>query len=635
MAINIKKNNQLSQMSALMSNKNIKSIYVKIDNETTCVWGDDLADSLFTYTIQNNSATITGLNPNNQFSGNLSIPNKIKGVPVTAIGSSAFKNNKNIMGITIGSNIIGVSDHAFDGCTSLTSITVAEGNTKYHSSGNCLIETASNTLVLGCKTSVIPSDGSVTSIGGYAFEGCTGLTNITIPDNVTSIGNSAFFGCTGLINITIPGSVTNISDNAFAYCSGLTSVTISGSVTYIGWYAFRNCTGLTSITIPDSVTNIGGYAFAYCTMLTTVTIPGSVTNIGDAAFTGCNKISNIYGSSSTIAAVLKSGGSRAVHIHIVFGTTIIYNAFKNRTEITEVTIGDSIQTIGVNAFYGCTRLTNVVVPDNVTTINDGAFRNCTSLYSITLPFVGMGDNATSDYKKVFGYIFGYTDTTSSSTEVEGATNQYYSTKYDGTPSRFYWYYIPSSLKKVILSDNATGVGVVGFKKCNNITQIIIGSNVRSLGQSDFALCEQLSNVTVSKNNNTYSSVDGILYNSNATRLIFAPAAYEGTLIIPSGVTSIDWYAFSGCRKIKNITIPDSMTIIDKNAFSGCWGLTTVTIPDSVTSIGKEAFNNCTILTSITFKGTKAQWNAISKEPYWNYNTGNYTIHCTDGDIPKQ
>lgn len=566
MAINIKKNNQLSQMSALMSNKNIKSIYVKIDNETTCVWGDDLADSLFTYTIQNNSATITGLNPNNQFSGNLSIPNKIKGVPVTAIGSSAFKNNKNIMGITIGSNIIGVSDHAFDGCTSLTSITVAEGNTKYHSSGNCLIETASNTLVLGCKTSVIPSDGSVTSIGGYAFEGCTGLTNITIPDNVTSIGNSAFFGCTGLINITIPGSVTNISD---------------------------------------------------------------------AAFTGCNKISNIYGSSSTIAAVLKSGGSRAVHIHIVFGTTIIYNAFKNRTEITEVTIGDSIQTIGVNAFYGCTRLTNVVVPDNVTTINDGAFRNCTSLYSITLPFVGMGDNATSDYKKVFGYIFGYTDTTSSSTEVEGATNQYYSTKYDGTPSRFYWYYIPSSLKKVILSDNATGVGVVGFKKCNNITQIIIGSNVRSLGQSDFALCEQLSNVTVSKNNNTYSSVDGILYNSNATRLIFAPAAYEGTLIIPSGVTSIDWYAFSGCRKIKNITIPDSMTIIDKYAFSGCWGLTTVTIPDSVTSIGKEAFNNCTILTSITFKGTKAQWNAISKEPYWNYNTGNYTIHCTDGDIPKQ
>lgn len=589
MAINIRKNNQLSQMSALMSNKNIKSIYVKIDNEATCVWGDDLADSLFTYTIQNNSVTITGLNPNNQFSGNLSIPNKIKGVPVTAIGSSAFKNNKNIMGITIGSNIIGVSYHAFDGCTSLTSITVAEGNTKYYSSGNCLIETASKTLVLGCKTSVIPSDGSVTSIGGYAFEGCSGLTSITIPESVTSID----------------------------------------------YYAFRGCSSLTSITIPNSVTSIGTYAFAYCTMLTTVTIPGSVTSIGDAAFTGCNKISNIYGSSSTIAAVLKSGGSRDVHIYIVFGTTIIYNAFKNRTEITEVTIGDSIQTIGVNAFYGCTRLTNVVVPDNVTTINDGAFRNCTSLYSITLPFAGMGINANSDFQRVFGYIFGYTDTTSSSTEVEGATNQYYSTKDDGTPSRFYWYYIPSSLKKVILSDNATGVGVVGFKKCNNITQIIIGSNVRSLGQSDFALCEQLSNITVSKNNNTYSSIDGILYNSNATTLIFAPAAYEGTVIIPSGVTSIGWYAFSGCRKIKNITIPDSMTIIDKYAFSGCWGLTTVTIPDSVTSIGKEAFHNCSGLTSITFNGTKAQWNAISKEPYWNYNTGNYTIHCTDGDILKQ
>lgn len=590
MAINIRKNNQLSQMSALMSNKNIKSIYVKIDNETTCVWGDDLADSLFTYTIQNNSATITGLNPNNQFSGNLSIPNKIKGVPVTAIGSAAFKNNKNIMGITIGSNIIGVSDHAFDGCTSLTSITVAEGNTKYHSSGNCLIETASNTLVLGCKTSVIPSDGSVTKIDAWAFVGCSNLTIITIPNSVTEIGG----------------------------------------------YAFERCSKLTDITIPDSVTRIGWHAFDGCTGLTTVTIPGSVTNIGDAAFTGCNKISNIYGSSSTIAAVLKSGGSGAVHIHIVFGTTIVYNAFKDRREITEVTIGDSIQTIGVNAFYGCTRLTNVVVPDNVTTINDGAFRNCTSLYSITLPFAGMGDNATHDYQKVFGYIFGYTDTTSSSTEIDGATNQYYSTKYDGvTPSRYYWYYIPSSLKKVILSDKATGVGVVGFRKCNNITHIIVGSNIRALDQKDFAFCEQLSNITVSKNNNTYSSVDGILYKSNTTQLIFAPAAYEGTLTIPSGVTNIWQYAFSGCSKIKNITIPDSMTIINMNAFSGCTGLTSVTIGNNVTSIGNYAFRYCSSLTSITFNGTQAQWNAISKEPYWNYDTGNYTIHCTDGDIPKQ
>ena len=114
MAIYIKKNNQIEQNTALMSNKTIKSIYVKQGNEdAVCVWGDDLADSLFTYTIQNNSVTITGLNPNNQFSGNLSIPNKIKGVPVTAIGSSAFKNNKNIIGITIGENIQNISNTAF------------------------------------------------------------------------------------------------------------------------------------------------------------------------------------------------------------------------------------------------------------------------------------------------------------------------------------------------------------------------------------------------------------------------------------------------------------------------------------------------------------------------------------------
>ena len=104
----------------------------------------------------------------------------------------------------------------------------------------------------------------VSSIGNSAFNGCTGLTSITIPNSVTFIGNSAFNGCTGLTSITIPNSVTSIGNSAFSSCTGLTSISIPNSVTSIGNSAFSGCTGLTSITIPNSVKNIGVAAFSGC-----------------------------------------------------------------------------------------------------------------------------------------------------------------------------------------------------------------------------------------------------------------------------------------------------------------------------------------------------------------------------------
>ena len=195
--------------------------------------------------------------------------------------------------VTIPADVTSIADWAFDGCSGLTSIVVEDGNPVYHSAGNCLIETATKTLILGCKTSVIPDDGSVTSIGYSAFYGCSGLTSITIPDSVTSIGDWAFWGCTGLTSITIPDSVTSIGSNAFRGCSGLTSITIPDSVTSIGWEAFYGCTDLTSITIPDSVTSIGREAFSGCSGLTSITIPNSVKSIGGWAFRRCISLTTI------------------------------------------------------------------------------------------------------------------------------------------------------------------------------------------------------------------------------------------------------------------------------------------------------------------------------------------------------
>ncbi|MBQ1987964.1 MAG: leucine-rich repeat domain-containing protein, partial [Muribaculaceae bacterium] len=148
---------------------------------------------------------------------------------------------------------------------------VESGNTVYDSRDNCnaIIETSTNTLITGCKNTVIPN--SVTSIGYSAFDGCSGLTSITIPNSVTSIGSSAFDGCSGLTSVTIGNSVTSIGNYAFSRCNGLTSVTIPNSVTSIGMWAFSGCSALTSVTIPNSVTSIGEGAFCNCSGLTSIT----------------------------------------------------------------------------------------------------------------------------------------------------------------------------------------------------------------------------------------------------------------------------------------------------------------------------------------------------------------------------
>ncbi len=281
---------------------------------------------------------------------------------------------------------------------------------------------------------------SVTSINWSAFSGCTGLTNVTIPNSVTSIGGYAFEGCRGLIGIDIPNSVTSIRDTAFRGCTSLTSVNIPNSVTSIGEWAFEGCTSLTSVNIPNSVSTIVEWAFRGCSGLTSITIPNSVTTIGRGAFEFCSGLTSItvesgntkYDSRSNCNAIIETasntliGGCKNTVIPNSV-TSIGGYAFEGCSGLTSIDIPNSVTSIGECAFSGCTGLTNVTIPNSVTSIGGWAFNGCSGLTSIDIPnsVTTIGDGAFYDCSyDVYSYITDLTEITMGSYVFSRSSNNY-------------------------------------------------------------------------------------------------------------------------------------------------------------------------------------------------------------------
>ena len=245
---------------------------------------------------------------------------------VTEIAWTAFSECRGLASVHIPSAVTRIALGAFEGCSGLESITVGGGNRVYHGAGNCLIETNRREVVLGCKRSEIPADGSVTAIGTSAFSHCEELTFLGIPESITRIGSNAFLGCKRLNAVHIPDSVTEIGAWAFWGCESLTSVQISRHVRQIGDAPFLYCKNLASITVEQgnpryysageclidqtkktvlsgcknsiipadgSVTRIGSAAFAGCVGLRTFAVPAAVTEIGDSAFYFCTGLTHV------------------------------------------------------------------------------------------------------------------------------------------------------------------------------------------------------------------------------------------------------------------------------------------------------------------------------------------------------
>ena len=381
--------------------------------------------------FKRSGGTITDLTDYGKKCKEIVIPKAIDGVKITSIGKEAFYWSS-LTSVTIPDSVTSIGEWAFYGCSGLTSVTIPD---------------------------------SVTTIDGAAFENCSGLTSVTIGNSVTTIVGT-FRGCSGLTNITIPNSVTSIGYQAFYNCSGLKSVMIGNSVKSIGDYAFYQCFGLKSIEIPDSVTYIGDYAFMLCSGLIGVTIPNSVASIGINAFSGCSKLTynvkenlKYLGNYENLYLYLCDTTSKNItEANIDENCKLISEwAFSGCSGLTSITIPNSVTCINIYGFSGCSGLTSVTIGNSVTTIDEGTFSRCSKLTSVTI-----GNSVTYIGREAFYRCVGletvyYKGTAEEwkkisigydNSNLTSATRYYYS-ETKPTESGNYWHYDADGVTPVI------------------------------------------------------------------------------------------------------------------------------------------------------------------------------------------
>ena len=484
------------------------------------------------------------------------------------------------------------------------------------------------------------------SIGGYAFGGCTSLTNIIIPDSVTSISSGAFNNCTSLKSITLPfvgATKDGTSNTHYGYIFGaqfysynedyvpssLKKVVITGG-TGIDDYAFYNCTSLSCIIIPSRVTSIGDYAFEDCISLSSITIPSGLISIGYKAFFGCQKLVEVYNLSNlNIWTGSDAYGYAGYYAKQIYTDTTIpskqkvtadgfvfyadeYEQFllgyvgTNTTVALPDNYNGKAYEIYKYAFYENKVITKVVIPDSVTSIGNYAFYGCSELKSVTF---GEHSQLTSIGSGAF-----YGCSTLERITIPGGVTSIADSAFSGC----------TSLTNITIPNSVISIGNSAFSGCNKIVKVVEGvsyvgnwaiacessvtkvelkTTTKGIADSAFSGCTSLTSITIP---DSVTSIGRYAFDDCTAQII-----WDGTPTI----TTIEEYAFSGYSGTA-ITIPSSVTSIGKYAFYNCRSLTSIVIPSSITSIENYTFYNCDSLESIYYTGTEEEWSSII------FNSGN-------------
>ena len=505
-------------------------------------------------------------------------------------------------------------------------------------------------VVIPASVTYNEKEYSVTSIGNDAFEHCSSLTSITIPEGVTSIGNYAFYGCSSLTSISLPEAVTSIGEYAFDYCSSLASITLPEGVTSIESYAFSGCSSLTSITLPESVTSIGWYAFSSCSRLYKVI---NYSNLSLSAG------SSEHGSVAYYAKqIIKGNELTTVGDFQFVASNGVYCLANYIGQETEVVLPDNYNgasyDIGNCALCGCNSFASVTLPESITSIGDYAFYGCNSLASVTIPngVLSIGSNAFSTPKKVIwltntpptGYANAngsinyvandqYTNLSntkvypylSSMFEVEGvkyvpvspsgrtchAIDCAYNntaesvsisetTSYKGVAMKVtevmpYTFYGNDHVKEVSVS-HLGNIGDYAFYDCDGIENVVV-SNQGGIGYQAFYNCDSIKDVNVSNLGNI------------GNQAFYDCDAIESVNISNQG--NIGERAFYDCNGIKAIDVRNR-GFVGNQAFYGCNGMETAIVANLAPI---SSSNNDAPLTFVDWTSTNKSHSSTSSEAY--------------------